>query len=159
MSTSTRSHGQFTPTAAILAWLWPGLGHIQLGERRRGFLVMFGVLFLFVGGVLIGGIDSVDRREDRLWFLAQLLCGPIAMGVDVANQSIIKRLPPDWKARYQQGDPGVRRQLRHKGLGHVNEMGTLYSALAGLMNLVAILDALHPSNRRAEMRRRWNTGT
>ena len=159
MSTSTRFPGQFTPTAAILAWLWPGLGHIQLGERRRGFLVMFGVLFLFVGGVLIGGIDSVDRREDRLWFLAQLLCGPIAMGVDVANQSIIKRLPPDWKVRYQQGDPEVRRQLRHKGLGHVNEMGTLYSALAGLMNLVAILDALHPSHRRAEMRRRWNTGT
>ena len=159
MSTSTRSPGQFTPTAAILAWLWPGLGHIQLGERRRGFLVMFGVLFLFLGGVLIGGIDAVDRREDRLWFLAQLLCGPIAMVVDVANQSMLKRLPSDWETRYQQGDPDVRGQLRHKGLGHVNEMGTLYSALAGLMNLVAILDALHPSHRRAEMRRRWNTGT
>ncbi len=159
MSTSTRFSGQFTPTAAILAWLWPGLGHIQLGERRRGFLVMFGVLFLFLGGVLIGGVDAVDRREDRLWFLAQLLCGPIAVGVDLANQSILKKLPPDWETRYQQGDPEVRGQLRRKGLGHVNEMGTLYSALAGLMNLVAILDALHPSHRRSEMRRRWNTGT
>ncbi len=159
MSTSTRFPGQFTPTAAILAWLWPGLGHIQLGERRRGFLVMFGVLFLFLGGVLIGGVDAVDRREDRLWFFAQLLCGPIAMGVDVVNQSIVQTLPADWEARYQLGDPDVRGQLRQKGLGHVNEMGTLYSALAGLMNLVAILDALHPSHRRAEMRRRWNAGT
>ncbi len=48
--------------------------------------------------------------------------------------------------------------IGYKGLGHVNEMGTLYGALAGLMNLVAILDALHPSHRREEMRRRWNAG-
>jgi len=158
MSTSTRSHEQFTPTAAILAWLWPGLGHIHLGERRRGFLVMFGVLFLFGSGVLIGGIDSVDHRDDRLWFLAQALCGPIAVVTDLANQSIVKQLPPNWERRYQQGDPEVRAKIGYKGLGHVNEMGTLYGALAGLMNLVAILDALHPSHRREEMRRRWNAG-
>jgi hypothetical protein len=159
MSISTKSQEQFTPTAAILAWLWPGLGHIQLGERRRGFLVMFGVLFLFVSGVLIGGIDSVDHRQDRLWFLAQVLCGPIAVVTDLANQKIAnKPLPPNWERRYQQADPAVRTRIGQKGLGHVNEMGTLYGALAGLMNLVAILDALHPSHRRAEMRRRWNAG-
>ncbi len=157
MSTSTKSDGQFTPMAAILAWLWPGLGHISHGERRRGLLIMFGVLFLFLGGVLIGGVDSVDRKDDRLWFLAQVLCGPIALVVDYANHATIKRLPDDWVARYEQGDPGVRTQLRRKSLGHVNEMGTLFSALAGLMNLVAILDALHPSHRRDEMRRRWST--
>ena len=143
--------------AAILAWLWPGLGHISHGERRRGLLIMFGVLFLFLGGVLIGGIDSVDRKEDRLWFLAQVLCGPIAMAVDFTNQSKLKDLPADWVDRYEQGDPAVRIQLTRKSLGHVNEMGTLFSALAGLMNLVAILDALHPPHRRDEMRRRWST--
>ena len=30
-----------------------------------------------------------------------------------------------------------------QGLGRVNDMGTLFIALAGLMNLVVILDALH----------------
>ncbi len=119
---------------------------------------MFGVLFLFGSGLLIGGIDSVDRRDDRLWFLAQVLCGPVAIGVDLVNQSIVKTLPPDWRQRYDQGDQDVRATLRRKGLGHVNEMGTLFCALAGLMNLVAILDALHPVHRRAEMRRRWNSG-
>jgi hypothetical protein len=78
---------------------------------------------------------------------------------DLASQSIVNgALPPNWERRYQQGDPEVRARIGHKGLGHVNEMGTLYGALAGLMNLVAILDALHPSHRRAEMRRRWNAG-
>ncbi len=156
MSPSTKSHGQFTPSAAIWAWLWPGMGHIAHGERRRGLLIMFGVLFLFFGGVLIGGVDSVDRKDDRLWFVAQVLCGPIAIATDLINQSVLKRLPEDWIERYEQGDPAVRAQLTRKGLGHVNEMGTLYSALAGLMNLVVILDALHPSHRRDEMRRRWS---
>ncbi len=157
MSNSTKSQEKFTPLAAILAWVWPGAGHIYLGERRRGLLVMFGVLFLFLGGVLVGGVDSVDRKEDRLWFLAQVLCGPIAIAVDGVNQAVLKPLPPDWLERYQAADPAMTQQLRRKGLGHVNEMGTLYSALAGLMNLVAILDALHPTHRRNEMRRRWST--
>jgi hypothetical protein len=148
MSISTKSPGQFTPSAAILAWLWPGLGHISLGERKRGFLIMFGVLFLFLGGILIGGLDVVDRTDDRLWFLAQVLCGPVAVVADIANQTLVKPMPADWVERYEAGDPDVIRRLRRKSLGHVNEMGTLYCALAGLMNLVVILDALQPQQRR-----------
>jgi hypothetical protein len=158
MSLSTKSRGQFTPSAAILAWAWPGLGHISLGERRRGFLVMFGVLFLFLGGVLIGGLDVVDRKDDRLWFLAQILCGPVAVAADLANQNVVKPMPGNWVDRYEQGDPQITERLRRKSLGHVNEMGTLYCALAGLMNLVVILDALQPSTRRAEHRRRGSAG-
>jgi len=156
MSISTRSTPQFTPLAAVLAWLLPGAGHLYLGERRRGWLIMGGVLSLFLGGVLIGGVDSVDSRQDRLWFCAQVLCGPIAVVTDIVNQTALGPLPPDWLARYEAGDADVRRRLRRKGLGHVNEMGTLYSALAGLMNLVAILDALHPPHKRDEMRKRWS---
>jgi hypothetical protein len=148
MSTSAKSTGQFTPTAAILAWLWPGLGHVHLGERKRGFLVMFGVLFLFLSGVLIGGLDVVDRKDDRLWFLAQVLCGPVAIAADYANQALLKPMPGGWVDRYKDGDLLVARRLRRKSLGHVNEMGTLYCALAGLMNLVVILDALQPAQRR-----------
>ena len=140
MSMSTKSQGQFTPTAAVLAWLWPGLGHISLGQRKRGVLVMFGVLWLFVGGVLIGGIDSVDRRDDPLWFLAQSLCGPIALAVDWTNQRWLKQVPAD--------PVELESRLDRKGLGHVNEMGTLFSALGGLMNLVAILDVLYVPARR-----------
>ena len=139
MSPSAKSDARFTPFAAVLAWVWPGLGHISLGQRRRGGLIMFGVLFLFLGGVLIGGIDAVDRREDPLWFLAQAVCGPIAFATDLANQRLVS-------------DPQLR--LRRKGLSHVNEIGTLFAALAGLMNLVVILDALHrPGGRRGTDRR------
>ena len=99
---------------------------------------MAGVLWMFLGGVLIGGVDAVDRRDDKLWFLAQALCGPIAFVVDQVNQSVVKPMP---NLRAKPGSADAQR-WRMKGLGHVNEMGTLFAALAGLMNLVVILDAL-----------------
>ena len=160
MSTSTHSPAQFTPVAAILAWLWPGLGHISLGRRKRGSLVMFGVLFLFAAGVLIGGVDVVDRKDDRLWFWAQALCGPIAFAVDFTNQNLVKT-----------GHIGEILVLGHrdrsgtmippasdkKSLGHVNEIGTLYAALAGLMHLIAIVDALYDLPRKPVDHRRRST--
>jgi len=123
---------RFNLLAAFLAWIWPGLGHISLGEKKRGVYIMIGVLFLFFCGVLVGGFDAVDRLSgsDRLWFYAQGLCGPIAFAADFVKQNYVKQLPaPD--------------QLRTQGLGRVNEMGTLFIAMAGLMNLIVILDALH----------------
>jgi len=120
----------FSPSAAVLAWLWPGLGHISHGEKKRGGLLMFGVLLLFFCGLLVGGFDAVDRRDDRLWFIAQSFCGPIAFGADLVNQQYVKQLPDE-------------RRLHTTGLARVNERGPLLIALAGLMNLVVILDALH----------------
>ncbi|MDY7109437.1 MAG: DUF6677 family protein [Planctomycetota bacterium] len=153
MAASSSSQPQpqavFSPTAAILAWLWPGLGHISLGERKRGLLIMFGVLFLFLGGLLVGGLDCVDRRHDKLWFLAQSFCGPLAFAADIANQRLVQTVPEDWsrgsegRRRFVEGDPDLRRRLSRIGLGRVNEMGTLFIALAGLMNVVVILDALY----------------
>ena len=99
---------------------------------------MFGVLFLFFSGILIGGVDVVDRKEDHLWFIAQALNGPVAFGADYVNQS-----------RVSAGVPDVER----KSLAHVNEIGTLFVALAGLMNLVVILDALQPHHRDLPERR------
>jgi hypothetical protein len=148
MASSTADRA-LRPAAAILAWVFPGLGHISLGERKRGGLIMFGVLFLFLGGLLIGGVDVVDRRRDHLWFYAQMFCGPLAFAADFANQTLVARPPeswrgdPTWRQRYGARDPEVLGQLHGTSLAKVNEIGTLFVALAGLMNLVVMLDALH----------------
>jgi len=147
----------YRPHAAAAAWLWPGLGHIVCGERRRGMLIMFGVLFLVVSGLLIGGLDAVDSRNDRLWFLAQALCGPLIFGIDLLRGMVMIDPPPnwyiepnwaaryaDWQARYLAGEPGPMTTIRRTGIGHVNEIGTLFIALAGLMNVAVMLDALCP---------------
>ncbi len=145
-SGSTTAVKSLQPVAAVLAWVWPGLGHLSLGQRKRGLLIMFGVLFLFLGGVLIGGVDAVDQRKDPLWFVAQVLCGPIAFGVDFVNQysKSPHRFDRDGAKGLSQEEQRQHDQHLHRttSLVHVNEIGTLFAALAGLMNLAVILDAV-----------------
>lgn len=135
---------RFHPLAMALAWAWPGLGHVALGERRRGLLIMSGVLGLFFGGLLVGGVDAVDRREDGLWFVAQAGCGPIAFVADYANNAFLKQGDPSTLVATPVGPASTNKAgmvSRRKPLAHVNEFGTLYIALAGLMNAVVVLDA------------------
>ncbi len=114
---------------ALLGWILPGLGHTILGHRRRGRYIFFGVLFMIITGVLVGGIDAVDHKNDGLWFLAQVCCGPIVIAIDLATQMLIVDAPIETRATLV-------------GLSHVNEIGTLFVAMAGLMNFVVILDVL-----------------
>jgi hypothetical protein len=163
----------FDPLGGILAFILPGLGHAFHGERRRGALVALGVLGLFFGGMLIGGIDVIDRRDNPIWFAGQALVGPIAFGVDYIHQNFVKvigptRMPdgsyqealrnaePDIRdadgnlvkraeqrgpdGRAVQGPPGTPPQSG-KSLGRMNELGTLFATIAGMLNLIAVLDA------------------
>ena len=61
------------PIAAILAWLIPGLGHIFLGHKVRGVIFLVVITLTFWTGVAIGGVQgTVDPKERKLWFIAQL---------------------------------------------------------------------------------------
>jgi hypothetical protein len=161
-TTASTPERVYNPLAAVLAWIWPGLGHlIVYRERRRAGLIMFGVLFLFFSGLLVGGFDCVDHKNDRLWFLAQSLCGPIAIAADLANQSLVQNVVPldyskdaELRRAASDRDPKLLRLLRRVSIGRVNEMGTLFIALAGLMNLVVILDAFYYQPKPQPERRR-----
>ena len=133
--------------AALLAWILPGLGHASLGDRRRGLFVGGGVLGLFLAGLLVGGLDVVDRREDHLWFLAQAGAGPVAWVADFANANLVASGRFGELLEAPHPDPMAPRGTMVrvsslKSLAHPNEMGTLFAAMAGLMNVVAVLDAL-----------------
>ncbi len=147
MPHNSNPHLEFNVSAVVLGWLFPGLGHIAIGQRRRGFLIMFGILFLVFFGVLVGGIDAVDHQHDRLWFIAQVWVGPIVIAIDLMNQQLIVPLPVTQKATLV-------------GLSHANEIGTLFIAMAGLMNFVVLLDVLQAKrNDDFERRATKPTGT
>lgn len=143
-----REPDRLQPVALVLAILLPGAGHVFLGERKRGVCIGAGVLGLFLGGLLVGGIDAVDRKEDFWWFTAQAGVGPVAFGVDAIHQSLKvtdertgqKRSPhPDEDGAYT------------KSLGKINEIGALYAALAGLLNVIAVIDAGWRPDRRVRV--------
>ena len=128
--------------SVLLGWILPGMGHFSIGHRRRGLLIMSGVIFLVFCGALVGGIDAVDHKNDGLWFIAQVWCGPIVVAIDLMNQAWVASLPTSQRATLV-------------GLSHANEIGTLFIAMAGLMNFVVLLDVLQAKSdddleRRAE---------
>jgi len=115
---------------ALAAWVFPGLGYWLMGEKKRAAIICTCVLTLFIGGILIGGIRvidmpdgvSVDALMDKPWFIGQIMTGPLciisALGADLVSPLRIS-------------------------YARSNEIGTLYTALAGMLNLLVILDAGH----------------
>ena len=116
--------------AAFLGWCLPGLGHMSIGQKRRGTYILIGAMTLIICGIIIGGIDAIDHKNDFLWFLAQAGAGPIVILIDICTQNFIASLPVNEKASLV-------------GLSHVNEIGILFVAMAGLMNVVMMLDVLY----------------
>jgi hypothetical protein len=157
-SSQAPSSPLFRPASLVAAIVLPGLGHFIGGERLRGVLIAVGVLGLFFGGMLIGGIDVVDSREDRVWFFGQALVGPTAFAVDWAHQTRFKVIDPATK-QLRTAYPGEGRDANGlavaggtppniKSINKVNDIGTLYATIAGMLNLICILDAGWPPRRR-----------
>jgi hypothetical protein len=186
-----RGREPFQPLAAVLAFVFPGAGHFFLGHTRRACCIAAGVLGLTASGLLIGGLDCIDRKDDPIWFYGQALVGPVTLGVDTIHQRLFKAYDPgvilartvddvlvrqirrsprpdevrtnktldlrDAEGRpvrltvpvFELGAPGQKPALS-QSLGRMNELGTLFTAIAGMMNLICIVDAawLHPRRRR-----------
>lgn len=148
----------FRPVAGLLACALPGLGHVALGQTTRGIVIAAGVLGLFFSGLFIGGIDVVDSRDSRLWFLGQAAVGPVAFITDRVHQSRFKivedaRLRSAWPMEAREPDGSARlldpanpndRPPKVKSLAKVHELGTLFTTLAGFLNVIVVLDALLP---------------
>ncbi|XAL98147.1 hypothetical protein OT109_11120 [Phycisphaeraceae bacterium D3-23] len=134
--------------AAIAAWLLPGLGHLLIGEVKRGIILATAIGTLWIGGLLVGGIGVVQfkthKDQVRPWFLGQMLIAP----------SLVVEYTHD---RYRAHYPGLEPTpdpdgptLYEPSYGRPYEIGTLYTALAGLLNLLAIIDVAYREPRRAK---------
>lgn len=120
---------QSAPVIAILAWLLPGLGHWWIGERSRAIVLFVATTVTFWGGVAVAGVRSaVTLKENGLWFAAQICMGPQALGAWSWSHRLSPKRPGDadlYKASWPSSDIGV-----------------VYAGVAGLLNLLIILDAL-----------------
>lgn len=121
------------PIAGVLAWLFPGVGHLFLGQRAKGLVLLIAITTLYLLGVLIGGLDVIDANEDWLWFIGQMFFGPVTVVLHLVRADLEKNNGEFLKS-----------------IGRVNEIGTLYCAMAGLLNLLAILDVLLPRSEQPE---------
>ncbi len=120
---------------AIAAWLVPGLGHLLLGQRGRAAILFASIGLLWLGGFFIGGVGVFDRKSHPIWFMGQMLIAPSVL-VEGYHRSLQspEGLPP------RPDDPAGPYQPSY---GHVHEQGVLYTSLAGMLNLLAMMDVLY----------------
>ena len=118
------------PLAGLLSWLVPGLGHIYLGDRVRGSVCLVAITATFWTGVAIGGAGTtIDPTDRTLWFAAQMCSGVNAITGVALHSQVVKHWSDQVKADAMARWPAT-------------EVGVHYTGVAGLLNLLVILDAL-----------------
>lgn len=115
--------GKWAP-AVLLAWLIPGGGHFLLKKPERGVALAVSVVAMFVLGIMMRGAMFHPEGGDLLTtviyyggFVGDLLSG-------------ILYFLAVWLG-YNQPDMA----------GHVHDYGTKFLVAAGLLNLLAMVDA------------------
>ncbi len=144
--------------AALLGWLVPGLGHLYQGRTAKGTLFLVCILGTFVYGVYLGGDREVGwgrvvymsfhPEDQRLHFLCQAGVGLPTLPAVIQAFRVRGGREPWWGSfmappRLPSDRSSNRPTLDelHKRLHHYFELGTLYTMIAGLLNILAIYDA------------------
>lgn len=130
------------PLAGLLAWAIPGLGHFLIGDHARGLVFLVTISATFWTGVAIGGVvDTVDPRKHKLWFVAQICTGGNTLAAVAFHDRVVR-------AKTASGEV-----LSTSHWGSV-DVGVHYSGVAGLLNLLVILDAIARADPSWRARRR-----
>jgi len=113
--------GRVSPVVALLAgWLIPGAGHVLLGKWVRGLLLMVSILCMFAIGIALQGKIYSPNTGDPLDMLG--FAGDLGSGLLYGLARML-----DW------GHTTV--QIA------VADYGTKFIVVAGLLNVVAAVDA------------------
>ena len=121
--TGDASIGKWLP-AVLLAWIVPGGGHFLLKRPGRGGLIAASVAAMFLLGLMMRGALFSPQTGD-------LLTTVIYVGGFIGNlMSGIFYFITVWLG-YNQPDVA----------GHVHDYGTKFLVAAGLLNVLAMVDA------------------
>lgn len=145
--------------AALLAFLWPGAGHLYQRRYGKGALFMICLLSTFVFGLTLGGgrvvYASFGRGTTRYSYFLQ---APIGIPAFPAFIQWISKKPPGalgdkspphpllgnfMAAPQMSPEERVPDELAewHAEYHTFFELGTLYTVVAGLLNVLVIYDA------------------
>jgi hypothetical protein len=119
--------------AVALGWLVPGGGHLLLKKTGRGVLLLVAVTGMFVCGLMMRGAMFQPQTGDLLTTLIHTggFIGDVCSG--------ILYLLSVWLG-YSQPDVA----------GHVHDYGTKFLVTAGLLNILAMVDAFEIAARRKD---------
>lgn len=118
-------HALFLLSVGLLSWLVPGGGYYLIKEKKRAAILFVTIVLTFVIGLYAGSIGVVDPIESWLWYLAQAMASPlvILLGHHTAGGG-------------------------YPVYGRPNDLGQIYTSIAGLLNLLCIVNAVYLAHMR-----------
>jgi hypothetical protein len=119
------NHALFLSVVGLLAWLVPGGGHFALNETRRATIICVTIVLTFLVGLYVGSVGVIDPVHAKPWYAAQLMNSPAVF--------FLGRL----------GTTG-----HYPVYGRPNEIGQIYTSIAGLLNLLCIVNAVYMAHLR-----------
>lgn len=113
----------------LLGFLVPGLGHLFVGRPGKALLYFVVVVGTYALGLRLGEFLCVNREREPYWFLGQVLAGgPTAAALHLTKDLVVTHRVPFY------------------------DLGLLYTTAAGLLNAVAVADALGIADERRATR-------
>jgi hypothetical protein len=135
--------------AAFLAWLVPGLGHFYQGRTGKGILYAVCILGLYVMGMVMGEwkivywrwVNPLNNPEKFcLYYPGQFFAGLPALPALIQGTLHHYGIEPILGGFLAEPDQRILNGLQVR-LGKLVEIGTIYTTVAGLLNILAIYDA------------------
>lgn len=146
--------------SALLAWLVPGLGHLYQGRTAKAILFFVCIVGTFAYGVWLGGRSDLGYGravymswrpgDNRLPFLCQIGVGLPAFPALIQANRVKQGKTPLWNgfmapprlepANRGAAGPPTLDKLNYE-LSSRFELATVYTMIAGLLNILAIYDA------------------
>ena len=110
----------FLIIVGLLGWIVPGAGYFAINKRIHGLIIFFTIAITFAIGLYIGSLGVIDPAGSKPWFAAQLMNSPAII---------------------------ILGQISQKGgyfvYGKPAEIGQIYTSIAGLLNLLCIVNAVY----------------
>ncbi len=149
------------PLAALLAWLVPGAGHFYQRRNAKGAIYFTSIMLTWIIGFSLGGYHVVYaswQPGDRRWHYAlQVGMGAAALPALVQAKHMTENTDPQGWTRdeyeplwggfmapphrrvFDEATDQVSAWYARYGAGY--EMGTWFTMIAGLLNILVIYDA------------------
>jgi hypothetical protein len=148
------------PLAAFLAWLIPGAGHFYQGRKTKGALYLVCILSAWILGFALGGghvVYASWQPGDKRWhYFLQAGVGAAALPALIQGNHMRKHtefgetqkhyeplwggfMAPPIRPVIESEADEVSAWYARRGAGY--EMGTWYTVIAGLLNILVIYDA------------------
>jgi len=110
----------FLAIVGVLAWAIPGGGHFVLKERKRAIIIFATVFVTLCIGLYVGSIGVIDPVGAQPWYYGQVAASPVVILLGYITAG---------------GEYPVH--------GKPSEIGQIYTCVAGLLNLLFVVNAVY----------------